>query len=274
LIIRTFLIFIASFNLFANERALVVYTEEFPPYNFMVDAEITGINIRLVEAACKKAQIECVFQMLPWNRSMRMALEGPNTALISTARTDEREDLFQWVGPFMSGQNCIYKLASRTDIDIPNIEVAKNYVMGAASDSAYKKLLTNLGFEEGKNLNLYQGKYNVFRPFAAQRVDLIIGSATSIQLQLSYGELELEEVVPVIKIDHNLYPGNYLALHPAINEEVVNKLQSSLELLISSGEADKIELEFVKPITASSPIDENVALWNACMRERQPLTSQ
>lgn len=259
-----------SFDLFASERPLVVYTEEFPPYNFSVNNEITGINILLVKAACKEAQIECVFQILPWNRSMRMALEGPNTALVSTARTAEREDLFQWVGPFISGQNCIYKLASRTDIDIPTIDAAKNYIMGASTDSAYKEILASLGFEEGKNLNLYQGKYSAFRPFAAQRVDLIMGSATSIQLQLSQGELKLEEIIPVAKIDSNLHHRNYLALHPAIDKEVIDKLQSSLERLISSGKADKIELEFVKPIVVDSPTNENIPLWNACMKESQP----
>ena len=66
-----------------------------------------------MKAACEEAQIECDFKMLPWNRSMRMALEGPNSGLVSTARTTERENLFQWVGPLISGQNCIYKLASR-----------------------------------------------------------------------------------------------------------------------------------------------------------------
>lgn len=271
---RTLLFFIISFDLFASERALVIYTEEFPPYNFSVNNEITGINILLVKAACEEAQIECVFQILPWNRSMRMALEGPDTALVSTARTAEREDLFQWVGPFISGQNCIYKLASRTDIDIPNIDAAKNYIMGASTDSAYKETLASLGFEEGNNLNLYQGKYSQLRPFAAQRVDLIIGSATSIQLQLSHGELELEEVIPVAKIDSNLHHRNYLALHPAIDKEVIDKLQSSLERLVTSGTADKFELEFVKPIAASSPSNENSPLWNACMKERQPLSIQ
>ncbi|AEP31596.1 amino acid ABC transporter periplasmic protein [Glaciecola nitratireducens FR1064] len=205
---------------------------------------------------------------------MRMALEGPNTALVSTARTAEREDLFQWVGPFISGQNCIYKLASRTDIDIPNIDAAKNYIMGASTDSAYKETLASLGFKEGKNLNLYQGKYSQLRPFAAQRVDLIIGSATSIQLQLSHGELELEEIIPVAKIDSNLHHRNYLALHPAIDKDVIDKLQSSLERLITSGTAGKFELEFVKPIAAGSPTNENSALWNSCMKERQPLSIQ
>lgn len=251
-----------------------MYTEEFPPYNFTVDNQITGINILLVKAACEEAQIECDFKMLPWNRSMRMALEGPNSGLVSTARTTERENLFQWVGPLISGQNCIYKLASRTDINIPNIDAAKNYVMGASTDSAYKETLASLGFEEGKNLKLYQGKYSVFRPFAAQRVDLIIGSAISIQLQLSHGGLALEDVVPVAKIDSNLHRRNYLALHPAIDKEVIGKLQSALEQIVSSGKADNIEREFIKPISAHSPSEEYASLWNACMKERQSLNIQ
>lgn len=273
LFIRTVLIFIFSFNLFATEQPLVVFTEEFPPYNFLVNNEITGINIRLVEAACEAANIECVFELLPWNRALRNALEGPNSGLVSAARTSERENMFQWVGPFISGQNCIYKLASRTDIEVSNIAVANKYVMGASTDSAYTKLLTYLGFEEGKNLKLYPGKYTMVRPFAAQRVDLMIGSATSIQKQLSHADLKLSDIVPVAKIDSSLLGGNYLALHPGIDQGIVKRLQTSLNEIISSGMANQIELEFVKPIVASSSVLENDSLWNACIKEDRALAN-
>jgi polar amino acid transport system substrate-binding protein len=244
----------------------MVYTEEFPPYNFTVNGEISGINIRLVKAACEEAKIECLFEMYPWNRAMRMALSGPNTGIVSTARTEERETQFSWVGPLKSSQNCIYKLASRNDVTIPNLKAASNYVMGASTDSAYRNVLKTLGFEVGKNLKIYREKYGSARPFAAQRVDLIVGSANSIELQLAAGGLTLKDVVPVAKIDNSHFKGNYLALHPAIDAEVVDKLQSSLDRLVSSGAAKEIELEFTKPISLNSAEMVNPALWDDCMR--------
>lgn len=260
-------LFITSVNVFANEHALVVYTEEFPPYNFSYQNEITGINVQLVKRACKEIEIECVFEIYPWNRAMRMALKGPNTGIVSTARTGDREKHFNWVGPFMSGQNCIYKLASREDIDIIDIASASNYVMGASTDSAYDKVLSTLGFEDGNNLKRYDGKYSKVRPFAAQRVDLIVASAHSIEMQLATADLSLSDVVPVAKIDNTLLSGNYLAVHPAIDNEVVSRLQSALDKLFSSGAAQEIEFEYVKPIKMTTPKGIDEILWNACMKE-------
>lgn len=262
-----------SFSLSASEQALVVYTEEFPPYNFSVNNQITGINVELVQAACDATQIQCIFEIYPWNRALKNALVGPNTALVSTARTAERETMFKWVGPFMSGQNCIYKLANRTDIDIPNIAAASKYQMGASTDSAYKEILKNIGFEEGKNLKLYQGKYSKVRPFSAHRVDLIVGSATSIQVQLAHGDLKLADVVPVAVINNKLLNGNYLALHPAIDDDVVGKLQTAVDSLIASGMASQFELDFVKPISLRPPPGVSESLWSACMREDTKLVT-
>lgn len=272
--LRILLIFLVPTSLFANDRAIVVYTEEFPPYNFTVDGNITGINIGLVKEACEAASVECVFEIFPWNRAMRMALEGPNTGLVSTARTNEREKLFKWVGPFLTGQNCIYKLADRTDIKINGIESVSNYVMGASTDSVYSEILTALGFEEGKNLKLYDGKYTKIRPFAANRVDLIIGSATSIQMQLSYANLELNDVVPVATIDTSAFEGNYLALHPAIDDEVIIKMQSAIDKQLISGSARNVELAFVKPVIMASPERVEESLWNACMKEKPSTLAQ
>lgn len=254
---------------FADEQSLIIYTEEFPPYNFSKNGEINGINVRIVQAACKEVGIKCEFQIFPWNRAMRMARNGPNTGLVSTARTPEREKWFKWVGPFIKSQNCIFKLASRTDIVIPNVESASKYVLGGGTDAstAYKKVLDELGFVEGKNLKLYSNKGSNMRPFAAGRVDLIIDSATGIKVRLAIANLSLEDVVPVAAIDTSFLGGNHLALHPTFDDDVAEKLQASVQRLVSSGEAAKMELEFVQPISVATPNNIDPSLWNKCMKE-------
>ncbi len=267
--LRALYLLLFPFCLYANEQSLVIYTEEFPPYNFSKDGKITGINIKIVQAACKEVDIKCEFQMQPWNRAMRMARNGPNTGIVSTARTPEREEWFSWVGPFIKSQNCIFKLANRTDIHIPNLESAKNYVLGAGATTAYKDTLDALGFIEGKNLKRYRGKGSNMRPFAAGRVDLIIDSATGIKVRLAIANLTLDDVVPVAAIDTSYLRGNHLALHPSVDDILVEKLQASIEHLKLSGEAAKIELEFVQPITKSVPNDIEPSLWSQCMKENK-----
>lgn len=254
---------------FANEQTLTIYTEEFPPYNFSKNGEISGINIRIVQAACQESGIHCEFTMLPWNRAMRMARKGPNTGLISTARTPERETWFKWVGPFIKSQNCIFKLASRKDINLPNAESAHKYILGgsAYASAAYKKTLDALGFIAGKNLKLFSGKGSNMRPFAAGRVDLIIDSATGIKVRLAMADLSIADVVPVATIDTSYLRGNHLALHPSVDDSMFAKLQDSVQRIMSSGKGAAIELEFVQPISKPAPSGINPALWNKCMKD-------
>lgn len=272
--IRAFLLLTFSAYVFANEQALVIYTEEFPPYNYTVNGDVTGINIQMVKIACREAEIDCVFKVLPWNRAMRDALEGPNTAIMSTARTSEREAKFQWVGPLKSSQNCIYKLAGRDDIVIPNLAATQHYVMGATKDTAHAAVLSNLGFVEGKNLNLYQGKFGSLKPFAAQRVDIVMGSANTIQEQFGSIGLSLSDIEPVAIITREFLNGNYLALHPAIRPEVVERLQGSMRTMNESGLSDQIEQDFVQDISLLPSAKSDSKLWRDCMKKGYKITSE
>ena len=63
---------------------LVVYTEEFPPFNFLYKGRIRGINKDIVELACKSADIYCSFKILPWSRAFKLTQMHSNSGLIST----------------------------------------------------------------------------------------------------------------------------------------------------------------------------------------------
>jgi hypothetical protein len=48
---------------------LNAYTEEWPPYNFMLGTEIKGISTDLLLAAYQLAQLRCNLHMVPWARA-------------------------------------------------------------------------------------------------------------------------------------------------------------------------------------------------------------
>jgi polar amino acid transport system substrate-binding protein len=251
-----------------SDRELIIFTEEFPPYNFTKDESITGINVELVTAACKSANIRCTFQMYPWKRAFRMAQQTPNSGLVSTARSPERERLFKWVGPFVRSQNCIFKLASRDDIIINEQTPVSNYSMGASTDGVYEEVLAKLGFREGVNLTLYYGKFNKLKPFAAGRVDLMIGSAIAIDSQLKVANLSLKDVLPISIIDlGEKLQGNFLALHPNTNQSIVDDLQEALDNIKASEQATQIEQLFVKSIETDVPVNADPTLWRTCIKE-------
>lgn len=90
--------------------ALQVLTEEYPPLSFTRNGEVRGLAVEVVAEIQRRAGSRAPVQVLPWARAYAMALSQPNVALFSTARTPEREKLFQWVGPLFVGKTSLYAL--------------------------------------------------------------------------------------------------------------------------------------------------------------------
>lgn len=247
------------------EQSFKIYTEHFPPYNYIEDSKITGINVEVVNQACSMANLDCQFSLYPWNRAMRLVKNNEFSGLISTAKTPERLNQFKWVGPLVSGVNCIYRLSSRTDIKVSKVEDAKAYKMGAARDAAYLKVLEKLGFTEGKNLHLYLGKYGQMKPLQYGRIDMIVGSANTIFDQTIAIGLKPSDLTPLVVIPSSLLLGNFLALNINVPNTIVENLQTHIDDMAQNGTMDKIRLDFVNPNVSPAPSDLDNQLWRDCM---------
>ncbi|WP_236744465.1 hypothetical protein [Marinobacter similis] len=93
----------------ASER-LYIFTENYPPYNASAsgkgfahgEEDITGICSDMVKAMLARVDYDYVMKMRAWSYAYDWVQDRENHGLFCTARTDEREDLFQWVGPLAS----------------------------------------------------------------------------------------------------------------------------------------------------------------------------
>ncbi|MEZ8823722.1 substrate-binding periplasmic protein [Vibrio amylolyticus] len=142
------LIWVASFPTFAETlNTLSYYTEEYPPYNYTVDGEVTGIAVDLLlkasqvaESPVKAANID----VKPWARAYRYTLITDNAVLFSTTRTQLREHLFQWVGPISTTRIVVLaKKSSNIEINEP-IDLFK-YRTGVIRDDVGEQLMSELG---------------------------------------------------------------------------------------------------------------------------------
>jgi len=90
----------------ADLNSLNIMTEEFPPFNYSDNGNLSGLSVDLLikaSAAVGSPITEKDINMAAWARACKTTLSGPNTMLFSTTRTEQREDLFKWAGPI--GQN-------------------------------------------------------------------------------------------------------------------------------------------------------------------------
>lgn len=92
------IVLLVSANIEAVE--LNVLTENFVPFNYMENNEITGFTAEIVDILLEKTGIQPwrgKILLWPWKRAYQTALEEDNVLLFTTTRTPERETLFKWV---------------------------------------------------------------------------------------------------------------------------------------------------------------------------------
>lgn len=211
---------------------LNIYTEEFPPYNYRKNGQIRGINARLTKQICEASGIKCNFELYPWNRSFALTLKDTQGGLISTSRHPDREKQFKWVGPLESANDraCFYKLRRR--IDIPMLldkESLKQYSFPIVRNDIYAEVLESWGLNPTKHFVLFSNKHEGTKEFANGKLDLLIASPFTLLTLLPEVGLTIDNVYPVMNLHDDNFRGNYLALNPNVPDDVVNKLQASLD---------------------------------------------
>lgn len=87
------------------------YTEEYPPYNYGEDGVPKGIAVDVLRKVLKESGVgpaEADIRVGSWSEGYQTVLSTPMTALFSTARTPERENLFKWAGPVFVSRNVLF----------------------------------------------------------------------------------------------------------------------------------------------------------------------
>ena len=103
---------------FRSDERLIIYTEELPPLNYInQQGEIAGRSTEVVREIAKRTGYDPYIQLGPWSDGYNTVLSKPGTAIYSTVRNHQRDNLFRWVGPIASIEYAFYGRAG----DVPNI---------------------------------------------------------------------------------------------------------------------------------------------------------
>ncbi|MDX1554368.1 MAG: ABC transporter substrate-binding protein [Marinobacter sp.] len=126
---------------------ITFYTEEYPPYSFVNDqGEIDGISTRLLQEALASIDRPVRFLLVPWARAFSEARLRPGNCVYSTARTAEREPMFQWVGPLVKTEWAAFALPERS-IEATSLEELKGLRAGSFHEDAISIYVAKHGVE-------------------------------------------------------------------------------------------------------------------------------
>jgi polar amino acid transport system substrate-binding protein len=222
--------------------ALTLLTEENPPFNYTEKGQLVGAATEIVRDMATRASVPVKTEVLPWDKAYVRAQGERDTCLFSTARLENRERLFLWVGPIATNLWAVY---GKSDF-APTIRSVK--------DLSLYRIGTML--RDAKNDFLRENAVNELRPVRDDalnppRLFLSRENPEYIDLWITglYSGREIAKAakLPELKL---VYIASeqpmFLACNPQTDRKVVNALADALESMKSDGSFKRITAEYEK----------------------------
>ena len=138
------------YSLAGFSQSMTLYAEDYRPFQYYdEDGLSAGFGIDLVTMIFSRAGVGIEgddIRIFPWSRIYRQARSNKDSAVFLTTRDAHREDLFKWVGPLAPREMWLYKLRERADIQLDNLEDARQYRIGGVKNGADTNYMLELGF--------------------------------------------------------------------------------------------------------------------------------
>lgn len=146
--------------------------DNFPPYNFIENNKVVGLDAEIVAAMVKQAGAAVQFEPQPWSRVQDMLERGEVDAAFQFVGRPDRFEKYFMIGPHRMGHT-VFAARSGSSIPVQDVNALRGYRIGAIRGYTYGPAFdtaTQLTKDTtaGDNLQLV-------RMLTAGRVDLIIG---------------------------------------------------------------------------------------------------
>jgi len=231
---------VAAMLAVAPARALTLLTEENPPFSFREKGKVQGSAADIVREMAARAGVPVTVELLPWDAAYVRAQGQRDACLYATARLENRERLFLWVGPIVTSPWVVY---GKADFALPirSVKDLAPYRIGTLARDA-------------KNDFLRENGVNDLRPVRddAQnppRLLLPRDSPDHIDLWISglYSGREAARMAKVTDIKVVFVANEqplFLACNPQTDRKIVAKLAEALEGMKADGAFKLITAEY------------------------------
>lgn len=131
------LIFLSNL-VFAEERAMRVGFEEFPPSAFMKDGKPSGIDVEILEAAMSVSGVKINFYTYPWARCLLMLDKKQLDAVIPMVYSEERAERYS-LGTSMRTRENVIILKKEITGEINKLEELSGMTIASGKGYAINK---------------------------------------------------------------------------------------------------------------------------------------
>ena len=180
-----------------------------------------GWAVDIVREIMRRAGSEAAIEPTPWARAYDIALHTPGVVLFPMTRTEEREPLFNWVGPIFRMRWYLFARKG-SGVVLHSLDDARRVkAIGTYIDDAREQYLRGLGFT---NLERAANNETNYRKLEYGRLDLIAGSDAELAAMADYAGVNpdnferawpLKEMDLYVALSRGTEPGNVAAWREA-----------------------------------------------------------
>jgi len=209
-------------------------TEEYAPLNYTDGGNLTGLSVEVVQELLKTMHRSASIELVDWSDGYRLAQQGPDTGLFSTAMTAERKDLFKWVGPLATVEARFYARKG-TPLSIKSLDDAKRVgAIATVKDYYMEEELLAEGFT---NLVSCASGAEAGQKVLNGEADLMpYNNVTMPQLLRQLGA-DADALVPVYDLSMDVV---YIAFSKDVPDATIQEWQAALDGIKRSGRFDSI----------------------------------
>lgn len=238
IILYIFLLFLLLIPALPSASDFHFAGEEYPPFSYTENGKIKGISVDILREILRECEMPDSIAIYPWARAYKTALDQKNTAVFTTARTIDRENLFVWVGPISQRRIGLYKLTSRTEIQAATIQEAQKYMVGSITGYAAEEILQRNGFRKGKNLQSVATLEQNVRKLFLGRIDMMTALDVALPFMLKNTGFKLNQLEEVILLDDKTE--FYYAFNKESDSSRLSQFQAILDKMKVDGRFEEI----------------------------------
>lgn len=219
---------------FASSNVRFV-TESLPPLQIgHNNAEPTGAMIDVIKEVIKEAGFNSDIEVYPWARTYRLGQQQKNTFIFSILRSDNRENLFQWVGELYTIRAFLAGRKDRAEVNVDTLADAQHYKIGVIRDSQAETYLKSKGFSEPQHLYISQAYSGMWANLFNKNTDIAFTNNTIWRPQVEKAGLDAENIALLYEVK-DFASVLYLAASPNTDKQLVEKAKSALKKIKQDG---------------------------------------
>lgn len=225
---------------YAQEVELLIATRQFPPFEFIENDKIVGINQETISNILKKIGYTVKFVPLPWKRALITTEDGITDAIASIKKSPNLANAYVFSNPIMYIQDSFYKKKT-LNLTATTLKDLSKYKIGIVDKYFYGLHFTIQNFPKIFPLTSSTPEIDNLEKLNAGRVDLILCPANICNYWLN----KYPKLFSNIQIINHLSVDEPQALYLAFSKnnknsaEIIKKFNDELKKYLAEGAITK-----------------------------------